>query len=123
MKKNLAAGIILMLMFLAIRVSAAEILSLNLGVSDIQEVAFGGNDVWLKLAPSASSQLEHLTSSNQGKLLEITVDGMPAMKIHIRAAVYSGIVEISDASPELLERLQEVDKRIRATHEPVSTTH
>lgn len=66
---------------------------------------------WLKLTPDATAKLEKLTRTHQGRLLVVTVDGMPALRSRIFAPIESGVLQIDAPPPELRLRLKKIQER------------
>lgn len=106
--KNLGSMILILAFSLvSAPVLAGDSISLELKINDVQSVAFEDKTAWLKLTPSASERLVQLTGpDNQGKWLDVSLDGMQAMKIRIYTTVDSGVIEVNRPSPELRERLE-----------------
>ncbi|HCM1323115.1 hypothetical protein HJ010_00505 [Vibrio parahaemolyticus] len=81
-----------------------------LNEDDIQGVFFEEHIAWLKLSTSATEALTELTNStNQGKLLEISVEDLHVVKAHINATISSGIIMVDNPSADLKHLLKEIE--------------
>ena len=107
MKKYLAAAVALVSLIGVLAAQAGEDgLRLDLGAGDIQDVKLEGSTVLLKLTPSGTEQLKQITELNYGSVLELSVDGIYAVKATIFSTIDSGVVQVSHPSPELLDKLK-----------------
>ncbi|HEC46355.1 MAG TPA: hypothetical protein ENI17_01830 [Pseudomonas xinjiangensis] len=58
------------------------------------------------LTPSGTEQLKQITELNYGSVLELSVDGIYAVKATIFSTIDSGVVRVNHPSPELLDKLK-----------------
>ncbi len=83
---------------------------LELSREDIQDIAIRNGTVWIKLNPEAKSALRQVTEKNFGRMLHVSYAGLTAVEMPIYARVDSGVIQISDASPELLSALRALQR-------------
>lgn len=93
----------------AVIASAAQaepVVRVNLAAEEISAVAMDGQQVWLRLRPTAVSRLHAITQQHQGELLELTVAGHQALKFRINEPVGPVGIQINDPDPLLRQELR-----------------
>jgi hypothetical protein len=65
---------------------------------------------YLQLTPAGTSALRSITEKNRGRMLSVTIEGIPAVTATVVATIDSGRVLIQSPSPKLRERLAEIER-------------
>ncbi|WP_018175678.1 hypothetical protein [Thioalkalivibrio sp. AKL8] len=92
----------------AVIASAAQaepVVRVNLAAEEVSGVAMDGQQVWLRLRPTAVSRLQAIAQQHQGEVLELTVAGHQALKTRIHVAVGPGVIQLNDPDPLLRQEL------------------
>lgn len=95
--------------------ASPDALPLELSLEDVDAVVFVSGGAALRLQPEAAEHLRAITKQHIGRVLELSIDGLFALRVRIHAEITSGIVQLPDPSPALRQRLQakELSKPVR----------
>lgn len=99
----------------ALRVAAApddEALVLEVAAEDIAAVVWELPSVSIQLTRPAATELAKITRNNVGRMLELRVDGIRAVRASIIVEIDSGSVYVAAPSKQLRERLTEVQRAL-----------
>lgn len=99
----------------ALRVAAApddEALVLEVAAEDIAAVVWELPSVSIQLTSPAATELAKITRNNVGRMLELRVDGIRAVRASIIVEIDSGSVYVAAPSKPLRERLTEVQRAL-----------
>jgi hypothetical protein len=83
---------------------------LDLSATDIESVTLEQKAAHLKLTPAAALTLKRITESNVGRVLSMTVEGIPAVRATVMGTIDSGQVSIDSPSDALRKRLAEIQE-------------
>ncbi len=83
---------------------------LDFAADDIERVTLEEDAAYLQLTPAGTSALRSITEKNRGRMLSVTIEGIPAVTATVVATIDSGRVLIQAPSPKLRERLAEIER-------------
>jgi hypothetical protein len=67
-------------------------LRLGLSLDDLDSAAFVAGAVVVRLKPAAAQPLRKTTRTHVGRVLELTIDGIPALWVRVQTGIDCGIV-------------------------------
>lgn len=86
--------------------AGVEPVRLELLRADIDGVAVEPEFTTVRLTPDAAHKLRLFTREHIGRVLELSIDGLPALKVRVQTEIESGILRLPSPSPALRQRLE-----------------